>query len=491
MKSNNTENLFNKPKFISNTSEKYINNKTEYNLQIKANKSLNEFKINQELNSLPEDFRNTLKRGLSKHKQTSEVYIPKNIALGQKYNKDLLIEKVKNYNKFIFDRHKLASKLANNTSSFSKVYNYIKELEGKKNRQQQYFDEIEKIYLEKDYNLKNCAIKKGENIFDYSMLIDKSFGNNVKQDAIRLINEINNKDLLKEHKLVFKLNNEIIEQKLKNKLNNRSKKLLKNMMNKNEYLKMLKVRKDMKHVTYKRIKKKPKKNKTQIKELKKRVSFNGLINTEDNYIDNQLKNNIKRIEENLENIKNSYQSEEKYSDPLLEKINNLHKTLLGSDIDLNNKDKNNNIISYRFSTDLNNFNNYKPINLYKKKNQNNSEMDISRTNTNLSEKIENVQVKKINPKNIKNKLPKINKSFEELANLNLSSSTTTNCSFDKIKKRNIDIINTPKNNKSVYKDIFNINNNEFPKKLYDFRRKSECLKKLKEKKIVIMILFHF
>ena len=482
MKSNNTENLFNKPKFISNISEKYINNKTEYNLQIKANKSLNEFKINQELKSLPEDFRNTLKRGLSKHKQTSEVYIPKNISLGQKYNKDLLIEKVKNYNKFIFDRHKLASKLANNTSSFSKVYNYIKELEGTKNRQQQYFDEIEKIYLEKDYNLKNCAIKKGENIFDYSMLIDKCFGNNVKQDAIRLINEINNKDLLKEHKLVFKLNNEIIEQKLKNKLNNRSKKLLKNMMNKNEYLKMLKVRKDMKHVTYKRIKKKPKKNKTQIKELKKRVSFNELINTEDNYIDNKLKNNIKRIEENLENIKNSYQSEEKYSDPLLEKINNLHKTLLGSDIDLNNKDKNNNIISYRFSTDLNNFNNYKPINLYKKKNQNNSEMDISRTNTNLSEKIENVEVKKINPKNIKNKLPKINKSFEELANLNLSSSTTTNCSFDKIKKRNIDIINTPKNNKSVYKDIFNINNNEFPKKLYDFRRKSECLKKLKEKK---------
>lgn len=493
MKSNNTEIFFNKPKFISNTTEKYINNKTEYNLQMKANKSLNEFKINQELKSLPEDFRNTLKRGLSKHKLTSEVYIPKNISLGQKYNKDLLIEKVKNYNKFIFDRHKLASKLANDTSSFSKVYNYIKELEGKKNRQQQYFDEIEKIYLEKDYNLKNCAIKKGENIFDYSMLIDKCFGDNVKQDAIRLINEINNKDLLKEHKLVFKLNNEIIEQKLKNKLNNRSKKLLKNMMNKNEYLKMLKARKDMKNVTYKRIKKKPKKNKTQIKELKKGVSFNGLINTEDNYIDNQLKNNIKRIEENLENIKHSYQSEDKYSDPLLAKINNLHKTLLGSDIDLNNKDKHNNIISYRFSTDLNNFNNFKPINLYKKKNQNqnqnNSEMDISRTNTNLSEKIENVEVKKINPKNIKNKLPKINKSFEELANLNLSSSTTTNCSFDKIKKSNTHIIGTPKeNNKSAYKNIFNINNNEFPKRLYDFRRKSESfnqltfLKKLKERK---------
>ena len=492
MNANNIENLSDKARFISNSAEKQIN-KNNYFTEGKSKKSLLDYKINQEIKSLPEDFGNNLKKGLSKHIMTSEVYIPKNISLDKNYNKDLLIEKIKNYDKFLFDRHKLSEKLSNYNSSFSKVYNHIKELEGKKNRQHQYFEEIENIYLSKNYNMKNCGIKKGDNLFDYSMLIDKTFGDNIKQDAIRLINEIDNKDLLKEHKLVFKLNNELIEQKLKNKASSRSKKMLKKIMNKDEYLKLLHNRKSIKFITknnYKTNGVKKKINKVELKKLKKGKSFDKVIDTEDNYIDSQLKNNIKRIEDNLESIKNSYQSETNL-DEKIERSPHLRKSIfdnIDKIEDLKNKTSS--------SNNLNTESNFKRISLYKMRNQNNSEIKLSKTNSNLNEKENNniKEIKNYNTKNMRNKLPIINRSFEELANLNLSSTTTTNCSVDKNnnnknnknKKRNSNVIVTPKEkDKNYLKNIFNIlNDSNDNKKRMLYKRNTQNYNRLKYLKLL-------
>ena len=486
----NIENLSEKRRFISNSAEKQINKNNNFT-EGKSKKSLLDYKINQEIKSLPEEFGNNLKRGLSKHMLTSEVYIPKNISLDKNYNKDLLIEKIKNYDKFIFDRHKLAEKLSNYNSSFSKVYNHIKELEGTKNRQHQYFEEIENLYLSKNYNMKNCGIKKGDNLFDYSMLIDKTFGDNIKQDGIRLINEINNKDLLKEHKLVFKLNNELIEQKLKNKTSSRSKKMLKKIMNKDEYLKLLHNRKSIKFVkknNYKTNGVKKKINKVELKKLKKGKSFDKVIDTEDNYIDNQLKNNIKRIEDNLESIKNSYQTETNL-DEKIERNPHLRKSIfdnIDKIEDLKNKTSS--------SNNLNTENNFKRINLYKMRNQNNSEIKLSKTNSNLNENKNNniKEIKNHNTKNMRNKLPLINRSFEELANLNLSSTTTTNCSVDKnnnnnkYKKRNTNAIVTPKEKDKKYlKNIFNIlNDSNDNKKKMLYKRNTQNYNRLKYLKLL-------
>ena len=499
MSVNNMENITHRIRFNSNSAEKQLIKNNTF-IEDTSKKSILNYKIDQELKSLPEDFGNILKRGLSKHVLTSEVYIPKNISLDKNYNKDLLIEKIKNYDKFIFDRHKIAEKLATDNSSFSKVYNYIKELDGKNNRQRQYFDELENLYLSKDYNLKNCGIKKGENIFDYSMLIDKTFGDNIKQDAIRLINEIDNKDLLKEHKLVFKLNNELIDNRLKNKTNNISKRMLKKMMNKDEYLKLLNNRKSIKFVTknnYKNKNNKSTKNnkvvlkKIKLKKLKKGNSYDKVISTEDNYIDSQLKNNIKRIEDNLENIKNSLQTETDETTKIM-----ISPYLRKSIFD--NIDKIEDIKKTTTSNNLSTDNNFKKINLIKIRNQNNSEIKLSTTNSNsnsnldLSEKTNDNKITEIknykakNTKKTKNKLPLINnKSYEELANLNLSSSTTTNCSIDKIKKRKTNV-STPKGkNKKDYINIFNLTDDlNDKKKQMLFKRKSQAFTKLKYLKLI-------
>lgn len=191
----------------------------------RSNSNLNEYKIEKEIKSLPLELRKNLQKVLSKMELSSEVYIPKNLPPNRQFeDKNLLINKIKDYDNFIKEKIKSNSRLSQDNSTFLKVYSHIKELEsqnGKISRQQEFFDEIEKLYLSKDYNMNNCRIKEDENIFDYSLLIDKKFGNNVKQDAIRILNELDNTDIDLEQKFIFDLNSELYNRKLKNTFRNR------------------------------------------------------------------------------------------------------------------------------------------------------------------------------------------------------------------------------------------------------------------------------
>ena len=49
--------------------------------------------------------------------------------------------------------------------------------------------------------------------------MDKTFGNNIKQDAVRLLNEIGKKEIRRENKLMIIFNNEVIDQRLQKKVN--------------------------------------------------------------------------------------------------------------------------------------------------------------------------------------------------------------------------------------------------------------------------------
>ena len=439
--------------------------------RIKEKNKLLEYKIEQEIKKHPKEFSKNLKRNLKKHELTPELYIPKNIALNKDYDQNLLISKVQDCLIYKFENKKFLSKLATDNSSFSKVYNYIKEVEGKNNRQQKYFDDVEKIYINKNYNLRECGIKPEDNIFSYSILMNKAFGMDIKYDAQRLVGEINNKEIRRENKLIFKFNNELLEQKFRKNI--RNKKLLKKLITKNDLGidDINNVRKNVyKQSLFEQTFRKIKSNNININ---KGISLNNKhIKKEDNYLEKFNKENFQKIQDNLENIEkvynNSYEGKEN-------KIKILY-----------DKEKNVNKIQNHFNTQSN----YRPNSITKvpnNKNKNNSVALKIPSIDYLSKSKFNLRKNSIEEKkSIINNLPKINRSFEEIKILNLSSSTTTNYSGVEKNNNNLKLnlnILTPNINESNYKKVFNqtrARTNPTHKNIDNSKEKLDKLKKIKK-----------
>ena len=405
---------------------------------VKSKKNLLEYKIEQEIKSQPQELGKELKKGLLKHELTPELYIPKKIPQNKSYNKDLLINKIKNCEQYISSNKKLTKHLAIANASFSKIYNYIKEVEGKNNRQQKYFDDTERLYLENNYNLKNCGIKPSDNIFSYSILMDKTFGNNIKQDAVRLLNEIGKKEIRRENKLMIIFNNEVIDQRLQKKVNNKNKALIKRIITKNDLgvdeINYIGNRKSIKSLYAKKYLK-LNINRNKGKKYNKDNALSDIkIKSEDNYLNRKLKENIIKIKNNIKNIESEFNNSN-------DEKSNLIKVIF-------DKNDDDNIINNQSQ------NNYRPTNITKDENEdknvennkNNKKQYIpyySSRNFKLRNQLNN------SPTTINNKLPKINNSFEEIKNLNFSSSTTTNCSIGEKNKEKMNLnILTPNVNKT-------------------------------------------
>ena len=318
--------------------------------------------------------------------------------------------------------------------------------------------------------MKKCGIKPGDNIFNYSILIDKEFGDNSKQDAIKLIHEIrNNKDLRKEPKIIFKINNELIEQRLQKSLGNKNKALMKRLITKNDYG-IDGVKNGKKNFFKNIIKKKNNNIKNKKNSITKRESISIDLKTEDNFLNKQNKLNIKKIQDNLENISNEFINSYKNKKNILEKNLNIY-------------DYNYNITNKHFNTERN----YKPKSVSKieKKNEllkDSNNNSFSTTNLNINKNL--YENKK---KSVISKLPKINTS-EEIKNLNITTSTTTYYSSDRNNKK-LCIPTQPNNsNKNEKKIIFNnkseskvLSNKNFenPIKLNDLKNKNIKKNRLK------------
>ena len=112
-----------------------------------------------------------------------------------------------------------------------KTYKILKDSEakiGKKTTQQEYLDEMVKLYIEKNYNVNEAGLNNNENIFKYSILTDPEFGNEVNNDAIRIIKELGNEEFEKEQKLIFDFQDELINEKMSNKVSHPVDALIKN-----------------------------------------------------------------------------------------------------------------------------------------------------------------------------------------------------------------------------------------------------------------------
>ena len=100
------------------TSLSVIKNPPNNIVKSRSASNLNDQKIEQEINSLPRELRKNLKKVLSKMELSSEVYIPKNLPLNRQFEgKDLLINKIKDYDIFIEEKRKSNSKLSQDNST--------------------------------------------------------------------------------------------------------------------------------------------------------------------------------------------------------------------------------------------------------------------------------------------------------------------------------------------------------------------------------------
>ena len=179
-----------------------------------------EYKIEQEMKSNSEEFYNILKQNLRKNEITKEIYLSKNVSNEKKLQPDLLISKIYNSDKFVHNKKRILNKLSKENLNFLKTYKILKSSEakiGKKTTQQEYLNDVVKLYIEKSYNVNEAGLNNNENIFKYSILNDQEFGLDINNDAVRIIKEMGNEEFMKEQKLIFDFQDELLNQKMNNK----------------------------------------------------------------------------------------------------------------------------------------------------------------------------------------------------------------------------------------------------------------------------------
>ena len=191
--------------------------------------------------------------------------------------------------------------------------------------QLEYLNNVTKLYLSKGYDLNNNGINNNENIFKYSILNDKDFGNDINNDVLRIIKEMDNSDLLKEQQLIFDFQDEIIKEKMNNKVDHPAEALIKNNVKKeDDYgiddIDLLK-RKKGKLLFYDSEESNNEKENTNIKEDKKEenndinnnpININNSTKARPSFLYLQIKNDIRKMQKNLMNLdklKSNYKNE--------------------------------------------------------------------------------------------------------------------------------------------------------------------------------------
>lgn len=450
-------------------------------LSKKEKKKEIEIKIEKEMKSNTEEFYNRLKRNLQKNEITKEIYLSKNVSKDKKNQENLLISKIDIFEKILSKKKGMIEKISKENSYFLKTYDYLKKSELKnenKSSQREYLNDVVKLYLINNYDLNSGNINNNENIFKYSVLIDKEFGNNINSDAVRVIKEMDNEDFMKEQKLVFDFQDEINKEKMNNKVKHPGKVLIQNPATKfTDYgiddislIKKEKINIDNSEENKEEIKEK-KENKiiNEIQKMKKpRPSFLYL----------QIKNDIKKMQKNLfnlEKIKSEYKNEKliKFKESFKPRFSLIKKSFI-------NQDKiNNNIYDTEIEEkpEIEN-----PINRYNNTESNNEIQKDIKTKLLFNGNYRNSNKKITFVNNIKrfsilNNLPNINKP--KLKNFNRSESS--NYSFDISSPKSPQNLSFIRKNKSKnsYTQIFQNNliqdkneNKSNEKKLINLKKES-------------------
>ena len=227
-------------------------------------------KIQNEINSIPKNYKKFFENALNKYTFNSEVYIPHSIEAKKKANpnKNYLLNKLILYENFV---NMNKSRRDNMSKESDKFYNFYSIAKGKNSNQKEYLDNLFFFYRGMGYDLNDIKYNKNDNIFNKSILLDPTFGNDTNDDVLKFgNNDQSRNNFYKDNKLLLRFNDILRETKLPHAIAKDDKKKIKNFKAKmaisiNSFIKESQINNKIKNIG-------------EIKNIKKKKSNNGINN---------------------------------------------------------------------------------------------------------------------------------------------------------------------------------------------------------------------
>ena len=326
--SSNEENEIN---YNSNGEEKQ--NKQKNNLIVR-NRGHSDFghqltyhkKLENELDTLPNDISKFFRHSLDKYQFQLEVYVPHSMVISKKeyYDKNYMLNNLVKTEDIIQDKKNQIAHISKETKKFSHQYEFVKN--ENMSHQLGYLNKIEQLYKNKGYNTTGINYKKEDNIFSPSFLLDTKYGTNSQTDVVKYGNN-NNK---REYKIDKWLLNKFDEVILKKK---KGKKEKNEVQNKNEGRPILEDENDQKLLA-------------QIKkELDEQIRIQNMTKEEYSQHSRKIKNDIEIIKDTINNFKelNEYFKKKKNNYRYNTRYDNSNSNL-NSSLDKKRNNGNNNSI---------------------------------------------------------------------------------------------------------------------------------------------------
>ena len=177
---NNTNNKKDENKYRTKT----IINRNRLHSDFGHNLSYNK-KLENELDTLPNETSKFFRKSLNKYKFQLEVYVPNSMVISKKeyYDKNYMLNNLVRIEDIIKSKKTQVSHISKETKKFSRQYELVKN--ENMNHQIDYLSKIENIYKSKGFNITGVNYKKDDNIFNPSFLLDTRYGNNTQTDAVK------------------------------------------------------------------------------------------------------------------------------------------------------------------------------------------------------------------------------------------------------------------------------------------------------------------
>ena len=253
---------------------------SEFGRQLTYNK-----KLENELDTLPNDLNKFFRQSLDKYKFQLEVYVPHSMVISKKeyYHKNYMLNNLVKTEDIIKGKKNQIAHISKETRKFSHQYELVK----KENMPHQlnYLSKIEKLYKNKGYNTTGINYKKDDNIFNPSFLLDSKYGSNSNADVIKY-GQSNykreykiDKMLLNKFDQYIQKKNKGVERKESNEKLKRNDTILEDDDEKQKYLAQIK------------------------KELEEQIKIQNMTQEEYSLHSNKIKKEIQSIKDTINNFK--------------------------------------------------------------------------------------------------------------------------------------------------------------------------------------------
>ena len=264
-------------------------------------------KIQNEINSISKKYKTLFENALNKYNFNSEVYIPHSTEAKRKVipNKNYLLNKLILYENFVNSNKNKRDNMSKESDKFYNFYSYVK---NRNSNQKEYLDNLIFFYRGLGYDIKDINYNKNDNIFNKSILLDPTFGNDTNDDVLKFgNNDQSRRNFYKDNILLLRFNDTLRETKFPYSIAKNDKNQIKNFKAKmtnsiNSFIKESQINNKIKNIEEKKnVKKKKNKNENN-KNLKTKSNLESQPNFEINeLIDKNINDNEKELFEKMGN----------------------------------------------------------------------------------------------------------------------------------------------------------------------------------------------